>query len=87
MNVEFKRPFLTDLKRARSAELRRRLRDLIEAVEAAETLRDVPHLRKLRSTGNYRIRLGDYRVGVFVEGDTLHFARLLRRRDFYRHFR
>jgi mRNA interferase RelE/StbE len=87
VNVRFKRPFLRDVKQAKSAALRDRLRELIERVEAAETLQDIPHLRKLRSSGNYRIRLGDYRVGVFVEGDTLHFARLLHRREFYRHFR
>jgi mRNA interferase RelE/StbE len=87
VNVRFKTPFLRDVKRLPSAVLRKRLAEVIERVEAAQTLHDLPHVKKLRTAGNYRIRLGDYRIGVFLEGHTLYLARLLHRREFYRHFR
>ena len=38
------------------------------------------------TTNFYRIRIGDYRIGVAVEGDTVEFVRCLARRDLYRYF-
>ncbi|MGH2412635.1 MAG: type II toxin-antitoxin system RelE family toxin, partial [Microcystaceae cyanobacterium] len=34
----------------------------------------------------YRIRLGDYRIGLFIEGKTVTFARVLHRKEIYRYF-
>ncbi|MBP1468695.1 type II toxin-antitoxin system RelE/ParE family toxin [Candidatus Chloroploca sp. M-50] len=34
----------------------------------------------------YRIRIGDYRLGLFVEDDTITVVRFLHRRDIYRYF-
>lgn len=34
----------------------------------------------------YRIRVGDYRLGLEVEGDVVVFVRCLHRRDMYRYF-
>jgi mRNA interferase RelE/StbE len=34
----------------------------------------------------YRIRLGDYRVGLKIENNTVCFVRFLHRKDIYRYF-
>ena len=45
------------------------------------------NLRKLRGSDRYyRIRVGEYRVGLSVEGDTVTFVRFLHRKDVYRYF-
>ncbi|MBF0317925.1 MAG: type II toxin-antitoxin system RelE/ParE family toxin [Nitrospirae bacterium] len=36
--------------------------------------------------GFYKIRVGDYRIGIFVDNDTVEFRRVLHRRDIYRFF-
>ena len=70
-----------------SESLRSRLRAAIAAVEQADRLDEIPHLRHLRGVGNYyRIRVGDYRAGLSISGDTVIFVRFLHRRDIYRHF-
>ena len=38
------------------------------------------------ASGFYRIRVGDYRVGIAVEDETVEFVRVLHRRDIYRAF-
>ena len=44
-------------------------------------------LRKLKSGKNrWRIRIGDYRVGLEIEEGTVIFVRILHRRDIYKHF-
>jgi mRNA interferase RelE/StbE len=48
---------------------------------------EVPNLTKLSgSSGFYRIRVSDYRIGIVVEEDEVVFVRCLHRRDIYRHF-
>ncbi|HVF60227.1 MAG TPA: type II toxin-antitoxin system RelE/ParE family toxin [Thermoanaerobaculia bacterium] len=48
---------------------------------------DVPHLKKLSAgAGCYRIRLGDFRIGLVVEGNLVTFVRVLHRREIYRRF-
>jgi mRNA interferase RelE/StbE len=47
----------------------------------------VPHVTRLRGEGDfYRIRVGDHRIGILLEGETVVFVRCLNRRDIYRYF-
>ena len=87
MNVSFRSSFARDLSRITDKNLLRRVRETIESVEHAQSFNDLPNLKKLKSTGNYyRLRIGDYRIGLAVEGDGLVFVRLLNRKDIYRYF-
>ena len=87
MRVEFRASFTRDLRRIRDRALRQRIQETIEEVEAAESLLDIVHLTKLRAEGHYyRIRLGDYRIGLIIEGDFVSFVRCLHRNDIYRYF-
>jgi mRNA interferase RelE/StbE len=59
----------------------------IENVEKAQNLADIPGLKKLRAEGAcYRIRVGDYRLGLSVEQEVVIFVRVLHRREVYRYF-
>jgi mRNA interferase RelE/StbE len=88
MNTAFRKSFERDLKDLKKDyEMRRRIRKKIEEVEAASGLGELPSLKKL--TGGekyYRIRVGDYRIGIIVEDDTVVFVRCLHRREIYRYF-
>lgn len=87
MNVRFKASFASDLRALNDKSLLERIRSLIAQVESAESLTEIPNLKKLRGGGAYyRARLGDYRVGLAVEGDTIVFVRVLHRREVYRFF-
>lgn len=87
MRVEFKRSFTRDLSASRDRELLQRVRETIEAVERARSLWEVAGVRNLRGEDRYyRIRVGDYRLGIIVERDTVIFVRFLHRREIYRYF-
>ncbi|MEX2139031.1 MAG: type II toxin-antitoxin system RelE/ParE family toxin [Pirellulales bacterium] len=87
MKVEFKKSFAKDLKALKDQELLDRVRELIELVENAAVLSEIPGLKKLKGGGNYfRLRIGDYRVGIALEDDTVIFVRILNRKDIYKHF-
>lgn len=87
MNVEFKASFEKDVRAVKDKALLRRVGELIEAVERAQTLDEVGSLKKLKGGGGYfRARIGDYRVGLMVENDTVTFVRFLNRKEIYRFF-
>ncbi|GLI35757.1 type II toxin-antitoxin system RelE family toxin [Desulforhabdus amnigena] len=87
MKVEFRASFARDLKRVRDKELHRQVQKVIEETESAQTLSDIANLKKLRVKGHYyRIKLGDYRIGMSVVDGTIIFVRFLHRSDIYRYF-
>jgi mRNA interferase RelE/StbE len=60
---------------------------LIETLEQAQTLNEIGNVKKLEGGGHhYRVRIGDYRVGLFLEKEIITFVRILNRKDIYRHF-
>ncbi len=87
MKVTFRASFLRDLDNVTDRSFLVRAKKIIEEVEQAPDLSRVRNLKKLRGTLNcYRIRLGEYRLGLLLEADALVFVRFLHRKDVYRHF-
>lgn len=87
MNLEFKASFVRDLEKIKDKELKARIQGVIEAVEQAPGLQEIANVRKLKGSDRcYRIRMGDYRIGLSVEKDTVTFVRFLHRKDIYRYF-
>jgi len=87
VKVEFRDSFAKDLKGIKEKGLLGRVREVFEAVEKADSLAELPNLKKLKGGGNYfRVRVGDYRLGVALDGDTVVFVRYLNRKDIYKHF-
>lgn len=87
MKAAFRKSFTRDLKKIKDSEILRRVQEAVEEVEASEDLRGIGNLKKMSGTTSfYRIRIGDYRIGLAVEGDTVEFVRCLARRDLYRFF-
>ena len=59
----------------------------IELVESAKNLSEIPNLKKLKGHKSaFRIKVGDYRIGIFVEGKTVEMARVVHRKDIYKVF-
>jgi mRNA interferase RelE/StbE len=87
VNTRFRESFEKDLAAIRDAGLLRRIQKVIELVESAKTFQQVPHLKRLETKGKYfRIRLGDYRLGLVFEQGSVTFVRCLHRREIYRYF-
>ena len=88
METETRPSFIRDLKRVRSASVRRRVERTIESIEAAANLAAIPGISRITATGepHYRIRIGDYRLGIAVQGDVVVLVRFLHRSDIYRFF-
>ncbi len=87
MRTVFRRSFTRDLRKIKQRHVLTSAQQAIENVEAAGSLSEIANLKKLAGTENfYRIRIGDFRIGVVVEGEAVEFVRCLHRRDLYRFF-
>ncbi len=87
MTSSFRASFKRDVKRIRDERILAGVRHAILDVEAAAQWSDVPNIKKIRGSANaFRIRVDDYRIGLFIEEEQAEFVRVLPRRDIYRKF-
>ena len=87
MKVEFRKSFEKDLSKIRDEDLLLRIRAVIEEVENALTLLEMSNIKKLKADGDYyRIRVGDYRIGLTEDEGAITFVRVLHRKEMYRYF-
>lgn len=87
MNLRFERSFAKDLKTVRDGALLQRVKRIIEQVEACTDLHELPQVKQLEGAPDtYRIRVGDYRLGLVMAGDSVVFVRFLHRKEIYRYF-
>lgn len=87
MRVDFKKSFTRDLKKIKDHNLLQQVRAAIEEVEAAPNLDLINNLKQLKGEREYfRIKIGNYRIGLKLENDIFIFIRFLHRKDIYRYF-
>jgi len=67
-------------------QVKKQLKELILALSESTSFQEL-NLSKIKGSKNaYRIRLGNYRIGIYVERDHLILSRILNRKDIYRYF-
>ena len=87
MKVEFRESFTKDLRKVGEKAVVRKVEQVIKIAERADGPSEIPGLKKLVGAGNYfRVRIGDYRIGVTIAAGVLTFVRVLHRKEVYRYF-
>jgi len=87
MNIRFDGTFEKDLRKIKSKPLDKKVALLIRELIAAETPTEIRNIKLLKGSDvYYRIRLGDYRVGLILTGKTFILVRILHRKEIYRFF-
>ena len=87
MKVAFRQRFERDLRKIKDRSALQRVRQVVEQVEHANNLQEVRNVRKLAgTTGFFRIRVGEYRIGIALVAGEVEVVRCLHRRDMYRYF-
>jgi mRNA interferase RelE/StbE len=87
LKVEFKSSFAKDLRKIKERKIKQQVLGIIEQVEKARDLQEITEVKKLQGADNYfRLKIGDYRIGLILEQDRVLFVRFLHRKDIYRYF-
>jgi mRNA interferase RelE/StbE len=86
MNTTFKPSFFRDVKKV-PATLYADLDSVITKIESAQSLKELPNLKKLKGHKTaYRIKLGNYGLCFYFENGIITIARFLPRKDVYNSF-
>jgi mRNA interferase RelE/StbE len=87
MKVDFKKSFLKDVKKLKNNKLKGLIAECIIQVESAENISSIKNLKKLTGYDVYfRIRIGDYRIGVKIENNVVYFVVFEHRKEIYKKF-
>lgn len=88
MKTEYLPSFTKDLKKLKKTFTYSEIKKLVfQTIPDCQNVTEIKSLKKIKGHKNaYRIRVGDYRIGVFIQKETVTFSRVLHRRDVYRYF-
>ena len=87
MEVEFTSSFVRDLKKIADKSLLEKIKSVILELEKSNSLFEMSNVVYIVNSQNfYRIRIGDYRIGIKFENQIVKLIRCLNRREIYRKF-
>jgi mRNA interferase RelE/StbE len=87
MKFEVEKAFAKDFRKLKNRELAIAISEAIIQVSGAATIKDIANLKKLTGYKSaYRIRIGDYRIGVIIEKSTVNFVAFAHRNEIYKRF-
>ena len=87
MKVTFERSFSKGIDKLKNQQVKDRIIKFIEKCEEAKVITDIPNVKKMTSVSSfYRFKIGDYRIGVELENDTINFVIVSHRKDIYKVF-
>ena len=87
MKVEFLKRFSKDIDELTVKSVKSALKKVIESIENADTLTEIPNTKKLQGHKTaYRTGVEDHRLGFFYENKTIILARFVNRKDIYKLF-
>jgi mRNA interferase RelE/StbE len=87
MKVSVRKTFEADVRHIHEKKLLSSIERIITHIEGADNLHLIANLKKLKGYKHYyRIRIGDYRIGLSIEQNEVAFVRFMHRKDIYKNF-
>ena len=87
MQVKFEARFAKDLRAIRDQKLLNKIKEIVDECKSANSLSELNQLKKMQGYDSfYRIRSGEYRIGIEIVDDEIIFTRFLHRKDIYKYF-
>ena len=87
MVIKFRERFDKDLDEISDKIVRNEILKVVENVANASKPQDIRHLKKLKGDQSaYRIKIGRYRIGVYIVKNVVELTRVLPRNEIYRYF-
>ncbi len=87
MTISIRKSFENDVRHIHDKKLLSSIERIITHIESANSLHLIANLKKLKGYKHYyRIRIGDYRIGLSIEQNEIVFVRFMHRKDIYKNF-
>lgn len=87
MKVRFHKAFTKDLSKIKDKPTHQKIKTAILKLENAPSLDKITNLRAIKDEKDaYRLRAGDYRIGLYLNNNVFELARVAHRKDIYNLF-
>ena len=87
MKIVFKNSFLKELKKLKDEKLKNDIYENIVLVENAIEIKQIKNFKKLKDFEDYyRLKIGNYRIGIKLINNELNFVCFEHRKDIYKKF-
>ncbi len=87
MQVEITNKFRKQVKKLNNKNINNSLVKVIQSIGLAKNISEINNLKKLKGYKHfYRIRLGDYRIGVTIKDKIITLAAIDHRSNIYKYF-
>ncbi len=87
METKFRKSFEKDIDSILSQDVLNDILAVIANVESAEKPQDISNIKKMKGDKTaFRIRIGRYRIGIYIVKGIVEFTRVLHRDKIYKYF-
>lgn len=87
MKLIFSTRFAKDLRAIQDTSLKASIQSALDRMQAAKRLEEIGDVVKMKGSKNaFRARVGEYRIGFFLDEDKITLGRFANRKDIYRLF-
>jgi len=87
MKIKYLRSAQKDVKKIKDKKVQKNIRNEIALMKKASNIQELVNVKKLAGHPNaFRMRIGNYRLGFYLENDTILLARFVKRNDIYKLF-
>ena len=87
MLVTVKKSFNKDIEKIKDKKLALKIQEILDSLQNVETITAFSNTKKIKGSANaYRIRIGDYRLGFFLNENKVELTVFAHRKDMYKFF-
>ena len=87
MKVQFTNAFERDVSKIKDRKIAEAIISAVEDLKKSKSLTDVSGIKKMHGASNaFRIKVKDFRIGCYLEKDSVLLSRVLNRKDIYKYF-
>jgi mRNA interferase RelE/StbE len=87
VRLVFTKRFAKDLRAIQDKSVKSSVQAALDKMQRAARVEDVGDVVKMKGSKNaFRTRIGEYRIGFYLDGDLITLARFANRKDIYRLF-
>jgi len=87
VKIIFKEQFVKQVDKLVDKKLKSEILEIVSKIEIYKSAAEIRNIKKLKGYKDFhRIRIGDYRIGIKIENETVTFAAFHHRKDIYKHF-
>ena len=87
MEFKFEKAFERDFKKVKDKNLAIAILECVQKVSKAQTINEITNIKKISGYKSaFRIRTGNYLIGIIVENNVAIFVAFAHRKDIYKKF-